>query len=436
MRRGIPMNNQTIKEILKYDSIGEECTKITHKSGLEIYVVKKDYATSYALFGTKYGSYDNGFMLETDKDFTRVPLGIAHFLEHKMFEDESGIDSFELYARTGADANAFTSTNMTAYIFSSTSEFNESLKILLKMVTSPFFTSENVKKEQGIIAEEIKMCEDRPGDALYYGLNKALYKDNPIRFPIAGTVDSIMQITPELLYKCYDVFYQMSNMVLCISGDVNVDEILKIADEILPVKETKNIIRENLPEQEEVYKYRHTEHMEVSKPLFKIGVKHIANEGENSMLGSLFCETFFSTSGKFYNELIEKNLITSYNSYFEHSNVADYLSVSGTADDPNEIFMHFENFANSILETGIDEQSFFRAKRVLYAETIKTFESSSNIAESIFYFLVNGDDFMSSAEELDKITKEDLWNFTKKLLTPSHFAMSTVYPKTSTGGEK
>ena len=158
--------------------LGEKYYMFKHKTGLDVYVFPKKMTTSYALFATRYGAVDNRFKLSDDKDFTSVPDGIAHFLEHKMFECEGGVDAFELYAKTGANANAYTSNTMTAYLFSCTEKFYESLEILLNFVTHPYFTEETVRKEQGIIGQEIRMYDDHPGARLEKGLLNALYKQN------------------------------------------------------------------------------------------------------------------------------------------------------------------------------------------------------------------------------------------------------------------
>ena len=221
----------------------------THKSGLKVYVYPKKLRTSYAIFATKYGSLENVFKLKEDKDYTTVPAGIAHFLEHKMFENENHVDTFELFGKTGASANAYTSFDKTAYLFSSTDNFYESLEVLLNFVTHPYFTPETVEKEQGIIAQEIQMYEDNPNTRVYYELMRALYEKHDVRIEIAGSVESISHITSDLLYKCYNTFYNLRNMVLCVCGDVDVDKTVAILDKCLkeaPVLEVeiadKNII--------------------------------------------------------------------------------------------------------------------------------------------------------------------------------------------------
>ena len=215
--------NITVKENAR---IGEKYYYMKHRSGLDIYVIPKKLTSAYALFCTRYGAVDNCFKLEGDKDFTRVPDGIAHYLEHKMFENEDGVDTFSRFAAYGASANAFTSMNITAYLFKCTENFEKNLEILLDYVTHPYFTPENVEKERGIISQEIRGREDWPEVVQYMNLLSALYERSQAKIRVAGTVESIREIDAETLYKCYDVFYNLSNMFLCISGDVTPEEVL------------------------------------------------------------------------------------------------------------------------------------------------------------------------------------------------------------------
>ncbi len=210
--------------------LGEKCYFARHKSGLPIYVFPKKLSTYYAIFATRYGANDSCFAAKDGDPLLEVPDGIAHFLEHKMFESPDGEDAFFKFGKTGAYANAFTSSTMTAYLFSCTESFRESLEILLDFVQTPHFTRENVDKEMGIIAQEIRMYEDNPSSAMYRGLMQAMYREHPIRRSVAGTVESISEITPELLYACYRAFYHPENMALIVCGDVTAEEVLKIAE--------------------------------------------------------------------------------------------------------------------------------------------------------------------------------------------------------------
>ena len=217
-------------EWVKNDHLGEQYAKVVHPSGLTVLVCPKKMSTSYALFATKYGSLERTFR-KGDEPFVTVPDGIAHFLEHKLFEEEDGSDVFSKFAALGANANAYTSNELTAYLFSTTKNVIESLRVLLDFVTHPYFTKENVQKEQGIIGQEIGMYDDNPGSRIYYALLEGLYKKHNVRINIAGTVETIAEITPELLYQCYNTFYHPSNMVLSICGNVTVEEVMAVAKE-------------------------------------------------------------------------------------------------------------------------------------------------------------------------------------------------------------
>ena len=219
---------------ISYEAIGEEYFFTKHPSGLEIYIYpKKGYSSKYAILGTNFGSVNNTFKLKNEENFTVVPDGIAHYLEHKLFASENG-DAFELFAKTGASANAYTSFEKTAYLFSCTSGFEANLRHLLDFVQTPYFTEENVTKEQGIIGQEIRMYEDDPQWRSYFNTIEALYRNNPVRRDIAGTVESIAKITPQLLYDCYRTFYHPSNMILFCTGQVNPEQVEAIAAEAVP----------------------------------------------------------------------------------------------------------------------------------------------------------------------------------------------------------
>jgi predicted Zn-dependent peptidase len=218
------MNHQ---EIFTSPNGLQSCHYIRHSTGLDIYIMQMpDFHSAYALFGTRYGSVNTMFRLDGEKDFVQVPEGIAHFLEHKLFENED-TGAFEQYAKTGAIANAYTSFDRTAYLFMCSENFNPSLEILLNFVQNPYFTQETVDKEQGIIAQEIRMNQDDPNWKLFFNSLKSMYHHHPVRIDIAGTVESIQKIDADLLYRCYHTFYNLHNMTLCIAGNVKTEEILE-----------------------------------------------------------------------------------------------------------------------------------------------------------------------------------------------------------------
>ncbi len=410
--------------------LGEEYTLIRHRSGLDIYVVRKEFASSYAVFGTKYGSLDNRFRVKGEDRVIEVPEGIAHFLEHKMFEMKDGRDAFELYAETGADSNAYTTFERTAYLFSCTSEFERSLEILLEMVTEPYFTAKTVKKEQGIIGEEIKMCEDRPGDRVFYDCMRALYAEHPVRIPIAGTVSSIAEITPKLLYECYDTFYNLGNMYLCICGDVDTDVIVSIADKMLrPSAPTE--IEHVLPRESEVVNEpRRISYMQVSKPMFQIGVKdteeYIGGYGHGEAVRSLLCQAMFGQSSELYAELYDTGLVGGYDASFFAVPGASTMLIGGDADDPEAVYERFASYAERVAREGVPEEAFVCARRVLYAQLVRSFDSAQSVAEDMFSSLVSGEDTLDCADELYRVKKEEVDLLAKRLFAKEHYAMSVV----------
>ncbi|HZJ83587.1 MAG TPA: pitrilysin family protein, partial [Clostridia bacterium] len=264
-------------KIIENELLRERVVHHKLKSGLNLYILPKPgYNEQFAIYATQYGSNDSEFVPLDQKDPIRVPDGIAHFLEHKLFEEEEG-NVFEEYSKLGAQPNAFTNFNMTAYHFTSTGNFYECLEVLMGFVGRPYFTDENVEKEKGIIAQEIKMYEDNPNWRVYFNLLKGVYHNHPVREDIAGTVESIYEIDKETLYECYRTFYHPTNMVLFIAGDVDPDKVIQQAEEHFVRQKSENvggeIIRIYPEEPTDVFKDRIEESLAVSRPMFALGFK-------------------------------------------------------------------------------------------------------------------------------------------------------------------
>ena len=272
------------------------------------------YSSAYALFGTKYGSIDTSFKTDKDDDFITVPEGIAHFLEHKLFENEDS-DVFELYAKTGASGNAYTSFDKTCYLFSCTDNFDKSLEILLDFVQSPYFTEETVKKEQGIIGQEIRMYEDNPGWRVFFNLLDALYINHPVKIDIAGTIDSIAKIDADLLYSCYNTFYNLNNMVLSIAGNFEIDTALEVTDKMLKQNSPLTITNKDFEEPLEINNTETTQALPVAMPLFTIGFKAEPSEGIDRIKASIetniLLEFIAGESSDLYKQMYEEELINS-----------------------------------------------------------------------------------------------------------------------------
>ncbi|MBR4881728.1 MAG: insulinase family protein [Clostridia bacterium] len=408
---------------------------IKHKSGLDIYVFPKKMASTYALFGTKYGSVDSRFKKADDHDFIEVPAGIAHFLEHKMFENEDGVDTFARFANTGAQANAYTSFGITAYLFSATERVYESLDILLDYVTHPYFTKENVDKEQGIIAQEIRMCEDNPGRALSFNLLKSMYSDHNIRIDIAGTVESIAEITPELLYSCYNTFYNLNNMALCVCGDVELDKVLESADRNLKTAEPFDVISEAKPEKPEVNEKYCTCKMQVSMPMFANGVKDVAistdptERMKKNAAISVISDMLFGKSSSFFNTMYDEGVISgSIDLWAEHNKSYSFITLSGEAPDPDAVYKRFLDLVEKTKQTGLDKEEFTRCKRVMYAGLVKSFDSTEEIANNFLGYVFDDGDILDFTDIMGNLDYDYTNELFRSMFRDEYYTLSTVYP--------
>jgi predicted Zn-dependent peptidase len=394
--------------------------------------------SSYAFFGTRYGSVDNTFKTDEKSDFITVPDGIAHFLEHKLFANEDGSDSFEHFSMFGADANAYTSFDKTTYYFGCTENFFESLRELLTFVTHPYFTEESVAKERGIIEQEISMYDDNPSDRCFYGMLEGLYEKHSIKRNICGSAESIAKITPALLYDCYGVFYDLSNMVLAVSGDLDFEEILNLADEILPKESSaKKIIRsnENLLERKEALCGYTEQKMNVATPIFSIGIKDTdipdsPNEiVRKDALMYLLNEMLFSASTEFVDGLLDRDMIYPPLRYsYNISEGFAFNSISGKADDPKQVYEEILAYLEKVKNEGLCAEDFTRAKRVIYAEFVKMFDSTENIANQLFSYGCDRFDILLNYDMINSITFEEVSALLQEAFKEEYMTLSVVYP--------
>ncbi len=417
------------------EKLGEQYFTFRHDSGLTVYVFPKEMASSYALFATKYGSLENKFKLATDGDFTTVPAGIAHFLEHKMFENEDGVDTFERFAKTGASANAYTSFDKTAYLFSATDHFYESLEILLDFVTHPYFTKATVEKEQGIIAQEIQMYEDNPNSRIYYELMRAMYAAHDVRTEIAGTVESISRITPELLYKCYNTFYNLHNMALCVCGRVDCAHVLEVLDRVLKAAPEQTICRSYAKERAEAAVKRTEIKMQVSKPQFAIGVKDIAIPTEPAAFAKkdfgmkILNEILFSSSTDFFNEMYEKGILNSkFSSEYDSTLSFAYNIYTGETDDPDAFLNQMKRYIFECQNHALSEDAFLRAKRSVYADFVRLFDSTDEIANELIGYSFLDIDLFDNMRIIEEIDKAYVENLLRDCFKEPYFALSVVSP--------
>ena len=424
---------------IRSDLLLEEYKKYTLPCGLSIYIFPKKLTTYYAIFGTKYGSIHTNAISKSDPSKTlSFPDGIAHFLEHKLFANEDGTDAFEHFSELGSDANAYTSSNKTAYLFSATENFYESLRELITFVTQPYFTEKNVSSEIGIITEEIKMYEDSPSDCCFYGMLEGMYEHHSVKRNICGTAESIRQITPKMLYDCYNAFYNLNNMALFICGDVDDEKILTIANELLPsTSQTFDIEfqNENKSESRNAYKSYVEKKMQVSKPLFNIGIKDVdipddPNERQKKDAAySILDEMIFSRAGKLYTELLEANIISPHLSYgYTMAPTCAYNSIAGEADDPKLVLEKILDFISCLKEEGLSEEDFLRGKRVMYAEFVKSFDSTDNIANNLLSFTFDGCELLSYADIIASVTFDDVKNIFNTAFNQEKITLSVILP--------
>lgn len=419
------------KKIIKSDRAGEQYYKISHPSGLDILVWEMDgFSTTEALFGTKYGSINTRFKTNKDADFVDVPEGIAHFLEHKLFENED-CDVFELYAKTGANANAYTSFDKTCYLFSCSDKYKESLEILLSFVQEPYFTEATVQKEQGIIGQEIRMCDDNPNWRVFFNLLRALYKNHPVRIDIAGTVESIAKIDADLLYRCYNTFYNLNNMVLSIAGNVKVDEVLEIADKYLkPCEDIK--LETAFPEEpEEINQREVVQKLPVGMPLFNIGFKAKPSSGKelvrNEMLASIALSLIAGSTSPLYKEMFDDGLINS--SFFSEVFTGDGYFVNilgGESKNPDEVFKKVIAKIERVKVDGLDKERFEIIKKSKYGQIIRSFNNVEACASLMLNSHFIGVDAFETLETLATIKLEDVQNSLSELFDTSKAAISII----------
>ncbi len=394
--------------------LGESYVKAVLDSGLTVYVMEKpDFSSSYAIYGTKYGSINNSFSVNGG-DVMNVPDGIAHYLEHKLFESEDG-DAFSKFAKTGASANAFTSFDRTCYLFSCSDKVYENLEILLDFVQHPYFTEETVKKEQGIIGQEIRMYDDSPSWRVLFNMLTNMYFNHPVKIDIAGTVESIAKIDADLLYKCYETFYHPNNMFVCIVGNVDTEKVLKICDNAVADKGEITINRYFEDEPQSVISNYVEEKLSVEMPSFCLGFKQkIASPFrrlKSKVCISLLLEIICGEASPLYEKLVKEGLIGDSFSY-EYFTGEGYAAVmfSGETEDPERVAEEIKAEIKRIRENGIDKKLFSAVKCGLYGDAVRQFNSVSGMALNLVEGAVFDYDIFEEIHLLRTVTANDVYN--------------------------
>ncbi|OXT07825.1 zinc protease [Thermoanaerobacterium thermosaccharolyticum] len=416
------------------EMIKEKMYHYEHESGLNVYVMpKKGFIKQYAMFATHYGSNDSEFIVPGETEKTLVPDGIAHFLEHKMFEEEEG-SIFEEFSKNGASANAYTNFTTTAYLFSSTDNFYDNLKLLLDFVQRPYFTDENVEKEKGIIAQEIRMYDDDPSWRLFFNMLGGLYHLHPVKVDIAGTIESISKIDKDILYKCYKTFYHPSNMVLFIAGDVDINKVVDIVNNSVKADKRQGEIKRIYPNEPASINKNYVEQkMAVSMPLFNIGFKdYDVGYGGKKLLKKdivtqICLEILAGRSSDLYEELYNDGLIdstfdTEYVGEIDHG----YSIIGGQSIDPEAVKQAVLDKISKV--NSIDDSDLNRIKRKITGRFLKSFNSVEGISHNFITYYMRGINILDYTTTIEEITHEDVLNRFKTFFNEKNCVLSVIKP--------
>ncbi len=401
-------------EIIRDEFLHEEYEVIHHESGLTVYLFPKDLSTSYAALSVRYGSLQRCFLMPETGELHKSPEGIAHFLEHKMFENEDGVDTFDLFSAMGASANAYTSNEGTSYLFSTTGDLKEPLKLLLSYVRKPYFTQENVTKEQGIIGQEIKMYDDNPFNRLYYAVMESLYHKHPVRENICGSVETIATITPEELNLCHSLFYTPANMLLAISGRFERDEVLALVNEAFSGMKRTPIPEIYFPEEpHKIARKEFSFSMDVSRPFLSFGIKDTdlpadPKEREKRAIAmNIISDLYFGTSSEFYEALYEEGVVSkNFGCYYEADSLFGHLILYASVDDPSLLKTRIRTYFDEIRKTPPAREDVERIRRVHYAEYVKEFDNTEEIGSALLEADLSGCKLFYDGAILSEISYE------------------------------
>lgn len=419
-----------------FSDVGETLYYGTSAKGLPVYVFQKPgYVETYALFATHFGSINCRMTFDGDSAETVLPDGIAHFLEHKMFEEPNGTDAFDRFSKTGASANAYTNFDMTAYLFSCTNDFEENLRTLLDFVQTPYYTEQNVAKEQGIIGQEIRMYDDDPEWVSYFNCMQALYHYHPVRIDIAGTVESIAEITPELLYRCHEAFYHPGNMALIVSGDVNHETVGNIVDEMIRI-EAKTEIPQTFPDEPETVLTHETEaYLTVSLPLFQLGFKETSEKTAKALFRQRLCaalalQILTGESGTLHQSLYEEGLISAPLSGEVMAQPSYFCTlIGGESEDPKQVRDRIIKAAQELPDSPDFARDFERMKKNAYGSFVKLFNHVDHVAGQQLRFLFDGVELSDYLPTLNSLTVEEVAAYLKTKFTADKASLSIVWPK-------
>ncbi|HHV98120.1 MAG TPA: insulinase family protein [Clostridiaceae bacterium] len=421
---------------VKYDKIGETLYIYEHKSGLKAFLIpKKGYSKKYATFATHYGSINNEFIVPGEENVTRVPDGIAHFLEHKLFEQKDG-SVMDKFSKLGSNPNAYTSFSQTVYLFSCTDKFDENFQLLLNYVQNPYITEESVEKEKGIIGQEIRMYEDDPNWRSFFNLLGAFYKSHPVKIDIAGTIESISQINREILYKCYNTFYHPSNMVICVVGDLEPESVFEQVEKYIEHSESRDEIKRLFPDEISSLNKDYVEQsLAVSTPLFQMGFKDDPKglSGfetlEREVAVKILLEMIMGKSSALYNELYSQGLIN--NTFdFDYTIEENYAfsMFGGESPDPVKVRDIISSKIEEFHKTGLNREDYERIRKAVNGKFLRRFNSVENISHLFVSVYFRGVNIFDYLDVYDKMNFEYINEIFSKHFNLSNLALSVVKP--------
>lgn len=423
--------NDILKEEVYYEKL---------QNGLDVYFMpKRGFMKKYAILATNYGSNDLEFVPIGEDKKIRVNEGIAHFLEHKMFEQPDGGDAFDKFSKLGVNANAFTNFTMTAYLFSATENFYESLEHLIDYVQTPYFTDENVEKEKGIIAQEIKMYNDDPDWNVYFNCLKAMYVNYPARIDIAGTVDSIYKITKEELYKCYNTFYNPGNMALFVVGDLDVEKVIDVTKKSnnYKVDRLSKSIERFYPEEPEGVKEKEViEKFPISMPMFNIGFKdsNVGLKGKEllrkEIVTDILVGMLFKKGSKLYEDLYMQGLINeNFGAGFSYQVDYAFSIIAGDSKEPKKVKEIILDYIEKSKKEGLSKEEFERTKKKKIGSFIKCFDSINFIGNSFISYVFKDINLLEYLDVIKDITFEEVEERLKEHFKEEYCVISIVEPK-------
>ena len=418
------IENSKVKEKLYIEKL---------ENGLTVMIIpKKNIQKKYIIWGTHYGSNDSSFIVPGETEITEVPKGVAHFLEHKMFEQENGRNSLDVLTALGVNANAYTTNDHTAYLYECTDNFYPALDEFMDYIQHPYFTDENVEKEKGIIGQEIMMYDDYPDWKVYLNALECMYHKHPVKLDITGTIETISKINKEILYKCYNTFYNPSNMVMVISGDFEPNEVLEeIKKRILP-KESKGEIKRIFEEEpKDVVKNKVEQKMEVSKPIYTIGIKDVPAENNEKVKKHIAIEILLNilvgASSEWFKDLYDIGNTYSTPSFeYEFDTNYAHILITGQSNNPDELFEKFKGQINKLVNEGINKEDFERTRRMIYGEYVKEYNDVVDIARMFLSDYFKGINSFEYLEEINIISLEYVNQILKEVFQEKKIILSVV----------